>query len=72
MKIQLLQVNELFDKDSKAMQYFWKQFKKKESNFCSSIANQHHEDFVSPGGCQNTSKVIHSYLTETKIIIDKM
>ena len=29
MKIQLLQVNELFDKDSKAMQYFWKQFKKK-------------------------------------------
>ena len=54
MKIQLLQVNELFDKDSKAMQYFWKQFKK-ESNFCSSIANQHNEDFVSPGGCQNTS-----------------
>ena len=28
---------------------------KKESNFCSSIANQHNEDFVSPGGCQNTS-----------------
>ena len=54
VKIQLLQVNELFDKDSKAMQYFWKQFKKKESNFCSSIANQHHEDFVSPGGCHNT------------------
>ena len=60
MKIQLLHVNELFDKDSKAMQYFWKQFKK-ESNFCSSIANQHNEDFVSPGGCQNTSWVIHSY-----------
>ena len=58
MKIQLLQVNDLFDKNSKAMQYFWE---KKESNFCSSIANQHHEDFVSPGGCQNTSKVIHSY-----------
>ena len=26
VKIQLLQVNELFDKNSKAMQYFWKQF----------------------------------------------
>ena len=61
MKIQLLQVNELFDKDSKAMQYFRKKLKKKESNFCSSIANQHHEDFVMPGGCQNTSWVIHSY-----------
>ena len=56
MKIQLLQVNELFDKDSKAMQYFWKQFKKKSLiYFCSSIAIQHNEDFVSPGGCQNTS-----------------
>ena len=55
MKIQLLPVNDLFDKDSKAMQYFWKQFTKKESNFCSSIANQHRKDFVSPGGCQNTS-----------------
>ena len=59
MKIQLLQVNDLFDKDSKATQYFWE---KKESNFCSSIANQHHEDFVSPGrGWQNTSWVIHCY-----------
>ena len=46
MKIQLLQVNDLFDKDSKAMQFFWKQFTTKESNFCSSIANQHHEDFA--------------------------
>ena len=55
MNIQLLQVNDLFDKDSKTMQYFWKQFTTNESYFCSSIATQHPQDFVSPGGCPNSS-----------------
>ena len=54
VKIQLLRVNDLFDKDFKAIQYFGCNLPQKVSNFCSSIANQHHEDFVSPGGCHNT------------------
>ena len=53
MKIQFLQVNDLFDKDLFLEAIYQKQV----SIFCSSIANQHHEDFVSPGGCHNTMRL---------------
>jgi len=49
VKIQLLQVNDLFDKDFKSYAIFVEViYEKRVYNFCSLIAN--HEDFLSPGG----------------------